>query len=100
MMLHHKKRLLMEDIVLAQWQVNFAKKIEAKRMIITHFSAKYHGKHEKEPLTVKDLLVEAQRDYTTLHDKQSERKGGVIEIPCIAIFQGIFKLSFFYLFIF
>jgi ribonuclease BN (tRNA processing enzyme) len=40
----------------------YAKKIEAKRLIITHFSAKYHGIHEKEPLSVKDLLIEAQRE--------------------------------------
>ena len=40
----------------------FAKKIQAKRMIITHFSSKYHGVHESEPMTWKDLLVEAQAE--------------------------------------
>ena len=35
-----------------------------------------------------DKDIRAWDIYTTLHDKQSEKKDGAIDIPCIAIFQG------------
>jgi len=40
----------------------FAKRINASRMIITHFSSRYHALHDNEPITVKDLLLETQKE--------------------------------------
>jgi len=40
----------------------FAKKIKASRIFITHFSSRYHGLHDTEPLTVKDLVSETQKE--------------------------------------